>query len=355
MRAEAVLGEAWRNTVSGTTRAAVWAALVVLLLGLVAAADARVVVGMLADARELRESGGSVWVVEAPGGVDASRCEALTRVEGVTASGALRESTETVRPAGLPSSDIRAFEATPGLGAVLAVDGGVAGGVWLPRALAETLGVAPGGSIETAEGRVAVAGRYEYPADGRVTTLEHAVVAPVPVTGTFDACWAEIWPPSAETTALLSFALWDSTPGLQSQQGQLNGRLGRLSDLAARYDERATRWAGEIAVVAGAALGFASVRSRRLELASALHAGVPRGAVTAQVMLETLLWSTAGTVMVIPLLWWAAGAGAPSTGSQTWLASVVTVTGGSLATLLGTSCGAVVTRETQLFQYFADR
>lgn len=355
MRPTAVLSEAWRNTVSGTTRAAVWAVLVVLVLGLVGAADARVVVGMLADARELRESGASVWVVEAPGGVDASRCEALGRVEGVTAAGALRETTETVRPASLPSSDIRAFEATAGLAAVLAVDGGPAGGVWLPKVLAETLGVAPGESIETAEGQVAVAGRYEYPVDGRVTTLEHAVVAPVPVTGTFDACWAEVWPPSADRTALLSFALDASVAGSQAQEGQLNARLGRLYDPAARYEERATRWAGGVAVVAGAVLGFASVRTRRLELASALHAGVPRGAVTAQVMLETLVWAAAGTVMTVPPLWWASGAGASGTGTQTWLAAVLAVACGALATVLGAACGSVVTRETHLFRYFADR
>ena len=355
MRPAAVLSEAWRSTASGSNRAAGWGVLAVLVFGVVGAADARLVVGLLADARELRESGASVWVVEAPAGIDAARCEALADVEGVNASGALRESSVTVRPASLPSSEIRVVEATPGLGAVLAVEGPPEGGVWLPRALAETLGIASGGSIETVEGRVTVAGRYEYPADGRMTTLEHVVVAPVPATGAFDGCWAEVWPPSVETTALLSFALDDSTAGSQAQEGQLNARYGRLSDPAARYDERPTRWAGGVAVVAGAALGYASVRSRRLELASALHAGVPRGAVTAQVILETLSWSMVGAVMTVPLLWWASGAGSPGAESQTWMAAVLAVAGGALSTALGAFCGAVVTRESQLVRYFADR
>lgn len=358
MRAASVVSEAWRNITTGTTRAPLFAAVLVVVVGSLAAVDVRAVVAVIEGAREYRDAGASVQILEAAGQVDGARCEALAGVDGVHAAGALRTG-EPLRALNLPSSELTGLEATPGL--LGALDRGrVAGaGLWLSADLAETLGAVPGDSIATSTGPARVGAVYPYPDDGRDRQLGYAAVAPVPATGLFDACWVEIWPVNPETATLLrTSVVADPSTGAQPTQKQLNGRLGATYDASAEFSGRLTKPAPIAAAALGLALGFAAIRLRRLELAAALHARVPRAALTWQVLLETAAWAGAGIVVTVPALWWlaaAGGVGLPADQVSTWIIGIRTVLAGAGAVLVGAVFGALTTREKHLFKYFKER
>jgi hypothetical protein len=356
MRVASVISEAWRNVATGTTRAPLFAAVLVVVVGALAVVDVRAVVGVIEGAREYRDAGASVQILEAAGQVDGARCEALAAVDGVHAAGALRAG-EPLRALNLPSSELTGFEATPGL--LGALDRGrIAGaGLWLSADLAEALGASAGDSIATNAGPARVGAVYPYPDDGRDRALGYAAVAPVPATGLFDSCWVEIWPVDPETATLLRTTLVaDPSSEAQPTQKQLNGRLGATYDASAEFSGRLTKPAPIAAVVLGLALGFAAVRLRRLELAAALHARVPRAALTWQVLLETAVWTGAAVIVTVPVLWWlAAGAGLPADQVSTWVIGMRTVLAGAGAVLVGAVVGALATREKHLFKYFKER
>lgn len=356
MRAASVVSEAWRNVTTGTTRATLFAAVLVVVVGSLAAVDVRAVVGVIEGAREYRDAGASVQILEATGQVDGARCEALAGVDGVNAAGALRTGAP-LRALNLPSSELTGFEATPGL--LGALDRGrVAGvGLWLSADLAEALGATVGDSIATSTGPARVSAVYPYPDDGRDRALGYAAVAPVPAAGLFDSCWVEIWPVDPETATLLrTVVVADPSSEVQPTQKQLNGRLGATYDASAEFSGRLTKPAPVAAAVLGLALGFVAVRLRRLELAAALHARVPRTALTWQVLLETAAWTGAGIVVTVPVLWWlAAGAGPAADQVSTWVLGMRTVLAGAGAVLVGAVVGALTTREKHLFKYFKER
>jgi hypothetical protein len=115
------------------------------------------------------------------------------------------------------------------------------------------------------------------------------VLAQVPAEGRFDYCWAEVWPPDSTSASLLLLTVADvSQPDVELRVDQLNARFGTELDPAALYRHRITRFTPVVVVaVAGLLLGRVGVRLRRLEFASAMHAGVSRRALLFQVTVET--------------------------------------------------------------------
>ncbi|TGJ96268.1 hypothetical protein DLJ96_11055, partial [Actinotalea fermentans ATCC 43279 = JCM 9966 = DSM 3133] len=277
-------------------------------------------------------------------------------LEFVHAAGALRTG-EPLRALNLPSSELTGFEATPGL--LGALDRGrVAGaGLWLSADLAEALGAVAGDSIATNAGPARVGAVYPYPDDGRDRVLGYAAVAPIPATGLFDSCWVEIWPVNPETATLLRTAVVaEPSSEAQPTQKQLNGRLGATYDASAEFSDRLTKPAPVAAIVLGLSLGFVATRLRRLELAAALHARVPRSALTWQVLLETAAWTGTAVIVTIPVLWWLAGGAGPLADHlSTWVLGMRTVLAGAGAVLVGAVAGALTTREKHLFRYFKER
>jgi len=355
MRAGSVMSEAWRDVLTGTTRAATYAAVLLLAVGALAAVDVRAVVDVVRGAQDFRDAGASVQVLESPEHVDAARCEALVQIAGVRAAGALRAG-EPVRALNLPGSELSTYEITPGLAGVLDPSATTASGVWLASDLAEALGAHAGDQVATSTGTAVVAGVYPYPDDGRARTLGYTVLTPVPATGTFDACWAEIWPADATTASYLRTALVPDPSGeTKPAQGQLNSRLGTRYDAPVLLAERLTRHAPLAALVVGLALGYTAIRSRRLELAAALHARVPRPALAWQVLLETLTWTLAATTVAATALWWVAAWGNPDPGIETWATGARTLVTGAVGTVLGAQTAVLTTREKHLFRYFKER
>ncbi|MCM3532814.1 hypothetical protein M3693_01045 [Cellulosimicrobium funkei] len=355
MRPRSVASEAARNLRSGTTRALLLAVAFVLLVGTLAALDTRAVVDVLRGAADFRASGAAIATLAAPGRVDGGRCEAFSDVPGITA-GAYRAG-EPLRALSLPSSRLSVFDVTPGLLDVLTGTTTPArtSGVWLSAGLAETLGVVAGDRLATSSGDATVAGIYAYPDDGRDRALAYAVLTPVPPAGTFDVCWAEAWPVDAGSSALLPTALLPGTDPTEATLGQLNTRLGAEHDALDLLAHRLTRHAPVAALLTGFVLGAASVRARRLELAAALHARVPRPALAWQVLLEVLAWTLAGALIAGACLLWISRWGNPDPGAEAWWTGLRVVAVGAGGALLGALLGVLGTRERSLFRYFKDR
>lgn len=353
MRPGSVASEAWRNLLTGTTRAATLALVLTLGVGSLAVLDARALVGVLQHAEEFRAAGAATWVMEAPEDVVGARCEALDGAGGMRA-GALRQG-RPLRALAMPSSHLTTWEATPGLlPAALGRDVPAHAGVWVSQDLADTLGVTAGDTLETSDGPSSVAGVFAWPDDGRARTLGYAVVVPVAATGRFDQCWASTWPPDEDATGLL-YSTGAGEGGAQATITQLNGRLGAALDAPALLEARLTRWAPAAAALLGLATGWAGVRARRLQVAAALHARVRRAHLMWQLLLEAVAWAGAAALVCAAVTGWAAALGNPDPTATVWLTSLRTVGAGAGAALLGTLLAAAGTRERHLFRYFKDR
>jgi hypothetical protein len=360
MRARAVVGEAGRNVVTGTTRAVVFAVVFLALVGGLAVADVRAVVAVLRGAADFRAAGATVDVLKADAAVDGRRCDALTGTGTVTA-GAFRRG-GAVQILAMPAAQITVIEATPGLIRLLPViaqpvqvDPAVAGGVWVSADLATTLGATPGRVIATADGVATVAGVYTWADDARARDLGYAIITPVPADGTFDQCWTETWPSDPGLAGLAYLSLTNPQPMGQVASGQLNTSLGTTYDTGARLHDRLTRPVPWVAAVAGCLLGYVAVRTRRVENASALHARVPKADLAWQHLLEAAVWAGGSTVILAAGLLWAARLGNPDPGWTTWWTGLRTVLAGSAAVGLGVLAAVLTTREKHLFRYAKDR
>ncbi len=355
MRPGSVMSEAWRNIRTGTTRAALYVSVVLFAIGGLAAADIRSMVSVVDGAHDFRRAGASVQVLEASQGIDGARCEALAEIDGITAAGAVRSGTP-LRALNLPAARLDVFEVTPGLPRVLDASATNGAGIWLASELATTLGASRGDQVATDAGAASIAGVYPYPDDGRNRTLGYAVLAPTAVSGVFDACWAEVWPVNETTAVYLRTALAVGVGSEQNAvQGQLNPKPGSSYDAAALMADRITRHATAGAVVVGILIGFVAVRTRRLELTSALHARVPRDALRWELLLETLAWVLSATVVAGSALWWVAAWGNPDPAYDVWAIGMRTVAAGGLGALVGAQAALLATRERHLFRYFKNR
>lgn len=356
MKTVSLFREAWRNVVTGTARAVLFAVLLsAVVVGLVVA-ELSTVRGLAASADEFRRAGAATVTLAAPGQIDGVACEALSGVPGVRAAGALRAEPQGLAVAALPSSRVPLYEVTAGLPEVLWAVKEVPGGLVLSEDAAQTLGVTVGLGIETPETSVVVGGVYAWPDDGRRPGYGYAALAEVTSAGLFDECWVDAWPTNADIATLLRLTVVSSGgQGPDATLTQVNSSLGVSFDGAHRFHERLTRWAGVTALLIGAGLGVVSVRSRRLMLSSTLHSGVSRGDLARILGLETLAWAT-------PAVCFGAAAtclGAVAADSAD--VSSVIVLGGTIVVLavcgvaLGVAGAFLAVREEHFFRYFQER
>lgn len=359
-----VFREAWRDTASGASRALIGLALFAVGVGALGWAQASGVAQVARDAARWVDAGASVRIVDFGGAVDGAQCDALAAVEGMVASGAVRPG-GSWRLAALPSRELKTFEVTPGLAGVLRpsmAEPATGLGVWLSEDLARAVGAIPGGvlPVRGSETPVAVAGIFPFPDDdGRSPVLTYSVLEVVPPTGVFDACWVEVWPERADTE-LLGVLVANPLPA--DERGQrplpqvapLNSSLGTSFGAQARLDRLPTVALIGAAGVFGLLLGAGLVRLRRLELASALHAGVDKASLAVQISVETGIWVGAGAVAAWPVLWWASN-GTPDGPWPALFPAVQTVVVAGIAAVLGAVAAILATREKHLFRLFKNR
>ena len=146
MRLKAVLRETWRNVATGTSRCA----LISLLLSICAVAcmcaDLTQMTGLIGDARKWKESGASTYAITLQGGIDGAACEGLRSANGVLGAAALRQSSDRVRIASLPATEIPTYEASAHVAQVFAATGirKDNSGVIMSTAVARTYGAHAG-------------------------------------------------------------------------------------------------------------------------------------------------------------------------------------------------------------------
>lgn len=357
MRATSILAEAGSNLTTGTSRALLWATAFVALIGAVSVLDTRAYVDVLQHAEKFRASGASVQVVDSPESIDGTRCAALATVAGINAAGALRPA-EPIRARSLPSTDLSVWEMTPELPEVLksigsALDGSAGPGVWLSEDLAAMLGTSAGQVLTTSVGDARIGGVYTWPDDGRERTLGFAVLVPVPALGAFDQCWLEIWPTDAQRRGLTLTA--SAAGSADPSVSQLNSTLGAEVDVVELIETRPTRPAPIAAAVLGIGLGWIAVRSRRLELASNMHARIPKASVMTQSLIEVAVWAAVGGLVVSAALISVSRLDNPDPSAVTLLTGMRTLGSACAGTLVGTLLGASTVREVHLVRYFRDR
>ncbi len=359
MRPSSLVGEAYKNVVSGTTRCLILAFVFVTLIGAPTIIDTRAMEDIVRQMEQFRSSGSTVSVLKATDLIDGRQCDGLMGAEADV--GAIRQG-ETMEILNMPSSRVNVVEVTPGIIAMLDTIAGPidatnnpTGGVWLSVDLASTLGLTPGQTLHTYDGSTVIAGIYQWPADGRARDLGYSILVPVVPDGFFSQCWAELWPVDQSLAELLLLSL--STPPTQAQVsiGQLNTNLGVDYAPATEWVERPTALTPWLVVFLGAGLGYLSSRLRRLEIASALHARVTRADLLGQHLLEGLFWISCASLLLSATLLVRAGFGGSAVSLDIAYAGVRTCLMGSSASLLGVLLGVIPVQERHLVRYTRER
>lgn len=362
--------EAWRDVITGTSRTALGMLLLVLCMALLAGADYLTITGLTARARAWVDAGASTYVLTLRGGIDGAACDRLTTLNGVQAAGATRQIDAKLSFATLPSTGIPTYEATPGFLGVYdeaygtgRADGHTADaategmGILLSKTVADQLGARAGDRQQLADGReIAIRDVYRYDDDGRESGYGYAAVIPVNSDAVFTSCIVRTWPTPVGIESLLRTAIVTSYASEEKPRiVQLNSTLGRVAPATDDYRTRATAWAPWMMLALAAALGFAMTRARRLELASSLHAGYPKAALTMQTLLEALCTYLLALAAISPLYAYAA-LDVPVEDLWPVLDALARVPLAGFAGLMaGTAAALALTRERQLFNYFKQR
>lgn len=359
MRLASILEEAWLNLKTGTSRAGLFTIALALLLGIFAVAEAATVASLEDRALAFRNAGGTTLIYDAVGEVNGTACDNLATVPGVQAAGALRTAPSNETATALPSTTIPTFDVTPTFGGFTALNHPAANrGVLVSATLAQTLGVRAGQNLKLTTGTTRVGAVYAYAEDGRTPGFGYAIFVPTPVTGPFDQCWVETWPQSTSMQSLLPTVLLPGSATTNSpppQTSQLNSSLGVSFDGATLFRDRLTQYSPIIAALVAFALGYISVRMRRLELASARHSGVGFTAQATQIAIETATWIAAASVLALPsIIAITAVDHSPEPGTIILLGTRVVLAGAGAA-FLGALTSVIVTRERHLFRYFKER
>lgn len=206
-----------------------------------------------------------------------------------------------------------------------------------------------------------VAGVFQYPDDGRSTSYDYVALSQVPAAADdFDQCLVKAWPvPDAMQSLLQStVSSWSSDASQQPTISQLNSTQGTQLDAVKTFRGRQSALAPVVMFVSALFAGYAAVRARRLELASAMHCGEPKIALWLQMLLETLMWCCSAIIVTTPLIVWALTH--METGviiSSTTLVGILSriPAAALVGVLAGASMAMLITRERDLFRYFKNR
>jgi hypothetical protein len=357
MRMRAILREAARDITSGTTRfTLLGTALTILICGLILT-DSFTLLQQLNAAKTFRESGGATLILTAQGRIDGSACDALQELPGVIASGAFRDSTRKITITVLPNAPAPEYEVTPGVPNLLAADRAATSGLTVSQELAASLGAKLGDSLTTARGTVPISGIYSYPSDGRRPGLGYAVLSTTNSSQAFDECWISAWPQISNAHSLLYSTLRAGLTDTKKspQLSQLNASLGTEFDGHELFFSRITRASPIAALAIAFALGYSAVRARKLQIASALHAGLSRSDLICIHLAQVIAWATPATIVGLGTAALISG----SAGAGDQLPLFLQQAGIPLAAFAGALVGALVATATvterQLFRYFKDR
>jgi hypothetical protein len=340
---------------TGTTRAVTWSVVVAAALTVLTVADVATIRGIEQSAQQFQAAAANVRTLPAPGQIDGQTCERLDTVVTIEAAGAMRE----IPPLAIdqaPGVPMTAYEVSVGFAQVIGVQAPEPVGVWMEQGLADALQVVPGDDLASGATPVTVAATFAWPQDGRDARLGFAILIPVASADAyFDECWIRAWPIAEENDGFLRSTVVASQNSAFGIVAQLNRNYGTTLDANALFHERLTRHVALLAPFICFALGFVTIRIRRLEYASSLHAGQPRGALLLGATTETVVWALTGAAVTLvvdaaAIRWLHLGQMAPA-----WLTCARVVCWSLVATILGAITSASLVREKHLFRLFRIR
>ncbi|WP_295118258.1 hypothetical protein [uncultured Leifsonia sp.] len=357
MKLSTLLRETIRNTVTGTSRFVLNTILLGAVVTALALVDQMSITRLLAEAEAFRSSGAATEVLVAEDRVDGPACEALADAPGVAHAGAVKASASRVTVAALPEAPVPLYEVSPGFAAILTGADVSSRGVLIPDDLAQSLGASAGAQVTTDSGPMTIASVYGYPSDGRRPGFGYAILSPTQASRTFDECWVTAWPqvPNLRSLLLTAVLTADKASSTKPSVIQLNSSLGGSFDGFASFRERLTRAATPSSFVVAIGLGFVSVRMRRLELTSALHAGVAKSDLLALNLLEASAWAGAAGALAVGVVSAAAWAGSHGDQSAVFESTVGVPLAGVAGALLGVVIASSSISERRLLRYFKDR
>lgn len=349
--------EAGRGIASGAARPLLLTVAFVAAGLLIAAPDVAAVVGLEQRAVQFQSAKANITVLTAEDQVDAIACTRLGELSGVHVAAVTPRAT-TVRAAQLPGQLIEVTKATPSMAQLLNVQP-VGPGVWVPEALASDLAAKVGSPLTLGGKPTRVAAIYHYPDDGRRPGLSYAIIEPTAAVGTFSECWIQQWPLNATADTLiyssLSWVRRDDSATKNISVGLLNGSFGSTFDGQQLLRQRPTGFLVWVAPVLGLVISTTFLRLRRLELASARHAGVGSLPLWFISTIETGFALLSALVLVLPTLFLLL---LPIERATLWPVAVFAARPLFLlgvGAMVGVAVGVWTTREAQLFAYFKSR
>ena len=265
--------ESWRNLVGGTTHVVRWSVILLALVGSLAWLEVSAVRVLVDDTASYITDGGATWILQAPQAINGNTCDSLSGADGVLAAGALRGESVGLVTTVLPKAPIPLYSVTPGFPNLIGASSLT--GVVVADQVVDRYALVTPTTIDTTIGPVAISGGYAMPSDSR-SSIGFAALQPTYSDQVFDECWITIWPTNDSVKMLAYTALIpsDNPQQMGVKLSQLNPTFASGVDPAKQYDNRLTRWAPVAALVGGLVIGFAAIWTRRLELASTLHAGL---------------------------------------------------------------------------------
>lgn len=356
MRFKEIWREGIRNHVAGSSRGIIafvaFLAVVISLGGIIV----RGVVDVAIESDDFRQSGASTFRIDAPRSIDPKTCDALSEVDGVEASGATRKG-EDLRFAILPDLPTPYFDVSAGMLELLdAVPAEPNSGIIIDSELSDLLS-SSGRSTKTyllgSTLPVNVSGIFEHPDDGRDATLNGAALGMDLRQDSFDSCWVRFWPPTENPLELLSLSM--SAHNGTSEAVQWNPTLGRFFDAQGAFEGLPLVYLTAVAALVSAVLAHILVRLRRLELASARHAGVTLVDLVWVVFAEAVLWLVPACIIALTTFLFFSVWNNPDPFLSAWLAGVRVVGVSAAAWILSSAVTTALTGEKHLVRYFQQR
>lgn len=349
-----LVGESRRNVSTSPLRSVVHGAVLSAIIVATALLDTLTVAGLERQADAFRAAGGATRVLSSPEGVDRVRCEDLPAAAGFASSGSLVQGESITLPEP-GSSPIPVYDVSPGLAARLGIVDTGLGGAYVSTTFAGELGVDRGSVLITRDGPVTVLGTFAPGArDGGASRLASALVAVVPAVGTASECWADTWPSTRERDPLLLTALSPDAPSKETSIDPLNPVVGQEFAGSEAFVYRTTRYAPAFAAGASLLLGVVYARTRRLELASSLHAGASPTFVTGTLLVEAFI--VGFPALIAAALAYGAGVALLRVGVSALLPSLLLSAGVVVAVFVtGIVSAASTVRESDLFALFKAR
>ncbi|MCD4558117.1 hypothetical protein [Schaalia sp. lx-100] len=357
MKWKSIISEAWRNTITGTSKTILWLSIFTLLMTIGSLAEIAHTHTITTAAEEYVRAGGSISVIQSPENIDGAACEALNALPQVRAAGAIKTQESRITLTVLPSAPIPQALVSPTFSKVVSAQTSGLPGIIVSDQVRSQLPMKIGDSFPTVGGEVMISGTYDYPEDGRASGYGYMALIPTASETTYDQCWVDIWPQSPQVQALLTSVVKNSRRDERSQttMEQLNSRLGARFDGQARFQTRNTRFLVWIVGALSLCAGIIALRTRRLEFASALHAGAQRQDIRRIIACETLMWllpAVAFTECVSVCV--IASLGALSDTALYVLVHRI-VWSSCVCCVIGLCIGWIFTREKHLFTYFKVR